>query len=262
MGIITFLTDFGFKNNYVSQMKAVALNITNAKIVDICHHVTPQNVSEGAFLLKTAARYFPKGTVHVGVVDPGVGTERKGIVVVTPKHVFVGPDNGLFIPAAREQGSFDVYEIRNPRFMLNKISNTFHGRDIFTPVAAYILEGIPFTEIGPSTKDYIDLNFEKKRVIDDKKIEGEIIHIDSFGNIVTNLTEDDIKNFFSYGSEISVFLGGKRRKICFSKSYDYVDRNDFLATIGSSGFFEISINQGNAAEELSVKAGDHIKIIH
>lgn len=256
---ITFLTDFGLKSNYPAQMKAVALSITNAQIIDITHNVTPQNISEGAFLLKTSINYFPIGTTHVAVVDPGVGGNRKGIVIVTPRQVFVGPDNGLMIPAAETQGKYQVFEIKNKNLMLENISNTFHGRDVFTPVASHILNGVEFNEIGPKKDNYVKLNLEDTTT-DEKFLIGKILHIDSFGNVITNISKKELQKNLLFQDKLDIFLGRKKHRLNFVKSYDYVTKNELLSTIGSSNYLEISINQGNAAEKLNAKPGEKIKI--
>jgi len=259
MKIMTFLTDFGFKNSYVSQMKAIALSLTDAKLIDISHDITPHNIGEGAFVLKTAVPHFPTGTIHVAVVDPGVGTSRKGIFITTKNQILVGPDNGLLLPAARLLGNYVVYEIQNPKYMSQLVSNTFHARDIFTPVAANILNGVLFEDIGPIIHDYVDLDFGKPEITD-KKATGKIIHIDSFGNIITNIEANDIRKYLDYGQKIMVFIGKKRHKIIFEKSYGYIKKGELLATIGSSNYLEISISQDNASSKLKVKPEDEIKI--
>ena len=182
MGIITFLTDFGTSDSYVSQMKGVVLSITDTRIIDITHEIKPQDINEGAFVLQNVVKYFPIGTVHVAVVDPEVGSNRKGIIVTTINQIFVGPDNGLLIPAARNLGDFIVYEITNEKYMLNSISSTFHGRDIFSPVAANIINGVPFERIGKRIKNFFNLEFEKAK-IENRLANGKILHIDKFGNI-------------------------------------------------------------------------------
>lgn len=260
MKLMTFLSDFGTKSNYVSQMKGVALSLTDARIVDITHDISPQDIIEGAFVLMTAIKHFPMGTVHVAVVDPGVGTFRRGIVVTTQTQILVGPDNGLLIPAARNLGDFIVYEITNPNLMLKTISNTFHGRDIFTPVAANILNGIMFDQIGPITNDFVDLDFGKFE-IRDKTVTGKAIYIDSFGNIVTNIDGDSIKHVISADKKIMLFIGDKRLEIPFVKSYNFVKEGEFLVTVGSSDLLEISLNKGSAAKKLNVKLKDDIKIL-
>lgn len=260
MKLMTFLSDFGTKSNYVSQMKGVALSLTDAKIIDITHDITPQDIREGAFVLMSSIIHFPVGTVHVAVVDPGVGTIRRGIVITTQTQIFVGPDNGLLIPAARNLGNFTVYEITNQNLMIKNVSNTFHGRDVFTPVAANILNGVMFDQIGPIINDYINLDFGKFD-IRDKTANGKTIYIDSFGNIVTNIDGVRLTNVLNYDKKIMLFLGDKRLEIPFVKSYNFVKKGELLATIGSSNLLEISLNQGNAAKKLQVKPDEDIKIL-
>ncbi len=260
MKLMTFLSDFGYKSSYVAQMKGIASSITDATLEDITHDIPAHNIREGAFVLKTASPFFPRGTVHVAVVDPGVGTGRRGIVATTNSQIFVGPDNGLLIPAARALGNFEVYEIQNPDFMLDSVSNTFHGRDVFTPIAAHILNGAYFDEIGSKITDYIDLNFGKFE-IDTKSATGQVIYIDGFGNIITNIDGNRLRILLDYGKKIMLFIGKQKKEIPFVKAYNYVKKDEVLAAIGSNNLLEISINQGNAAEKLKIKPGDQIKIL-
>jgi S-adenosylmethionine hydrolase len=260
MKIMTFLSDFGNQSSYVSQMKGVALSITDARIVDITHEIRPHDIYQGAFVLQTSIPHFPAGTVHVAVVDPGVGTARRGIIVTTRTQILVGPDNGLLIPAARNLGDFFVYEIKNPSLMSNNVSNTFHGRDIFTHVAANILNGIPFEQVGPIITDFIDLDFGKFD-INEKSATGKVINIDRFGNIITNINGIKLKEFLDFDKRIMLFIKNKNINIPFVKSYNFVKVGEFLSTIGSSNLFEISINQDNASDKLKTKLGDEIKIL-
>ena len=260
MKLMTFLSDFGTKSSYVSQMKAVASSITDAQIIDITHEVTPYNIREGAFLLMTAVPYFPSGTVHVAVVDPGVGTSRKGIVVTTRTQILVGPDNGLLIPAAKNLGEFIVYEIANPKITLDFISNTFHGRDVFAPVAAHILNGLRFDDIGPVTNNFSSLNFGICE-INDKSASGKVIYVDCFGNVITNINGLLLNRYLSYGKNISIVVEKKHFEIPFVKSYNFVKKGETLSTIGSSNFLEIALSQGNATKKLGIKIGDEIKIM-
>jgi S-adenosylmethionine hydrolase len=241
-------------------MKGVALSITDTKIVDITHDVTKYNIREGAFILRTSVPYFPLGTVHVAVVDPGVGTNRRGIVITTQSQIFVGPDNGLLIPAARYLGNFTVYEIKNQDLLLKNISHNFHGRDIFTPVASHILNGVLFDQIGPIIQDYIDLDFGKYEITSQSAL-GRIIYIDGFGNIVTNIIGGKLLQFLGFNKEIMVIIGEKQIKIPFVQSYNFVKQKNLLGTIGSSNLFEIAQNQGNAAKQLKVNIDDEIKIL-
>ena len=260
MKIITFLTDFGSKSSYVAQMKGIVSSITDARIVDITHNITPHNIREGAFVLWSSVSYFPLGTVHVAVVDPGVGTERKGILITTRNHILIGPDNGILMPTAHFIGDFTVYEITNKKYMLQNISNTFHGRDIFAPVAAYITKGVPFEEIGEKITDFVDFDFGTAE-ISSKSATGKIIYIDDFGNIITNINGFKLREFLNYGNKIMAFIGDEQQEIPFLKSYGYAKKGEMLATIGSSNLFEIGLNQGNAASKLKAKIDDEIKIL-
>jgi len=259
MKVITFLSDFGLKDGYVAQMKGVASEISDAKLIDITHEISPQNVFEGAYILRTSVPYFPKGTVHIAVVDPGVGTQRRGIVVTAGKHILVGPDNGLLLPVAHYLGNYTVYEIENKKYMLSHLSNTFHGRDIFTPIASHISNGVSIEDIGTKINSYNDIDFGKGE-IKGTAIVGKVIHIDRFGNIITNISGDLVLKNISFNDDILFSIGNKSVKAVFVVSYGYKKKDMFLATLGSNNFFEIAINQGNAAESLSVKPGSIVKI--
>jgi S-adenosylmethionine hydrolase len=260
MKTITFTTDFGIKSNYPSQMKAVILTIApDAKLVDITHSISKHNIAEGAYVLMTTVPYFPKGTIHVAVVDPGVGSLRRGIVIITKTQILVGPDNGLLIPVAKKLAPFQVYEIENRNLMLNKISNVFHGRDVFAPVASYILNGVLFEEIGQIIHDYIDLNLEKIEITQ-KNVIGKILYIDDFGNIITNIQTNHLINNLDKDKKLMFFIGKNNKTIPFVKTYSEVKKGCFLITNSSSGYLEISANQSKASERLKVKLGDEIKI--
>jgi len=260
MKIITFLTDFDMKDGYVAQMKGVVSSIVDSKFVDITHDITPHDVREGAFILQSSVSYFPVGTVHIAVVDPGVGTARRGIIVATRSQILIGPDNGLLMPAAHSLGDFIVYEITNDKYMLNSISNTFHGRDIFSPVAAHIINGILFEEIGSRIYNFVDLNFGKGK-ISDSVAAGKIIYIDRFGNIVTNIEGNFLREILDYGTKIAVFIGDKQQDITFAKSYNFVKKGHILVTLNSNNLIEIAVNQGNAARKLAANLDDDVKVI-
>jgi len=259
MKIITFLTDFGTNSSYVAQMKGVVSSITDARLTDITHEITSHNIREGAFILQNVVPYYPTGTVHVAVVDPGVGTSRRGIIIITKSQILVGPDNSLLMPAAHSLGDFIVYEITNKKYMLNSISNTFHGRDIFAPIAAHIVNGTPFKEIGNRIHDFVDLDFKHGEISKEKAI-GTVIYLDKFGNIITNISGQELIKVLNYDKKMLVSIGENQKEMFFVKSYGFVKKGEFLATIGSSDYLEISINQGNAAKKLNVKEDDDIKI--
>ena len=259
MKIITFLTDFDTTDGYVAQMKGVAASITAARLIDVSHHISSHNICEGAFLLRCTVPYFPDGTVHVAVVDPGVGTRRKGIIITTRKQILVGPDNGLLIPTARFLGEFIVYEISNGKYTLGTKSNTFHARDIFTPIASHICNEIPFEELGKRVDDFVDLKL-KDGEIHENFGKGTIVHIDKFGNVITNIPGDLLLQKISYGYKLKVQIRKKTYKIPIVLSYGHVKKGQLLATIGSSNFLELSLNQGSASEKLSIKQNDPIRI--
>jgi S-adenosylmethionine hydrolase len=256
---ITFLSDFGTKDGYVAQMKGVASSITDARLIDITHEIAPHQVRQGAFVLWTTAPYFPLGTVHVAVVDPGVGTEKKGLVITTKKQILVGPDNGILLPTAHLLGDFVVYEITNPKYMIHPLSRTFHGRDIYAPVAAYIARGVPFHDIGVPTTHYVDLQFRLGEHHGDR-IVGKILYIDRFGNLITNIPREILPKELETTKKITLVSGGSQREIPFVPSYGYVETNQVLATIGSHTFLELGVNLGNAAQTLSLKEDDDIEL--
>ncbi len=259
--IITLTTDFGLKDPYVAEMKAVILSISpNTRIVDITHEIEKFNIRMGAYTLAAACPYFPKGTIHVIVIDPGVGTKRKAILVQTRNSYFIGPDNGVLTLAAKGQGIKHIYKIEKPKLMLPRISNTFHGRDIFAPAAAYLANGTSPSEFGPEIPEIVTPKFAK--IAKTKTaLTGEIIHIDGFGNIITNLREKDLELM---GAKKTVNLKIKdavlNLKLC--KAYSEVDGQQPLVIIGSHNFLEISVNQGNAAENLQTKVGDKVRLYY
>jgi len=258
LNIVTLLTDFGLKNVYVAQMKGVIYSIApQAKCVDITNCVPHQKVRVGSFILESSVDFFPKGTIHLGVVDPGVGTIRRGIVVVTSKNVFIGPDNGLLINVARKQGNFEVFEITNDSLFNETISPTFHGRDIFAPVAAHIVRGIPFNQIGRKIMDYVVLP-DLKPKITDHIVEVDILFIDDFGNIITNLDAVTFHSFIKAASTCKVNIKEKSKQIPYISSYGYIAENQLLVTIGSAGYVEIALNKGNASNILGLSIDDTI----
>ena len=259
MNVIALLTDFGLKDHYVSQMKGVILSINeNAKIVDITHEIEKYNVYAGAFILYLAAKFFPKGTIYVAVVDPSVGSERKPLLIDAKGDFFIGPDNGLLMLAAKEKGITAVYQLLNTKYFRKEPSSTFHGRDIFAPIAAYLSLGVSPKEFGEQITSYEAPSFIEAKVERDK-ILCEVIYIDSFGNIITNATPFHLEKLnLSLGDWINLRIKNKKYKINFSKSYFNVKKGRLLALIGSHGFLELAINSGNAAKNLKVKSGDKI----
>ncbi len=259
--IITLLTDFGLDDNFVGVVKGVILGINpQVEIVDISHSVMPGDILQAAFLLKSSYRYFPSGAIHLVVVDPGVGSSRKAIIARTRRYYFVGPDNGVLSLALRaEEKIIDIVCITNRRFFLKPVSTTFHGRDIFAPVAAHLSCGKDITEFGNSQgKAYGRLEPPRSKI---KKtiLQGEIIYIDRFGNLITNIQEDVFRRF-----------AGKRNfRICLgdevinkiSKSYLRAGKAKPLAVFGSFGNLEISISCGSARDYFTAKRGQRVEVL-
>jgi hypothetical protein len=257
--IITLLSDFGLKDPYVAEMKAVILSICReAAVIDISHEIEKFNIRMGAFILAQAARYFPDGTIHVSVVDPGVGTARRPIVVETGRSLYVGPDNGLLILAARNDGIRHVYEIANRRYMLRKVSRTFHGRDIFSPAAAYLAMGVEPSDLGSEIHDPVEPSFAAPKIRKEEVI-GEVIYIDGFGNLITNISEETLKSLgISEGGSLWIKMGDRALSLKLCSSYGEVEKNKPLAIVGGTGFLEISVNRGNASRILGVELGAQI----
>jgi S-adenosylmethionine hydrolase len=255
--IITLTTDFGLKDPYAAEMKAAILSLCpNAAIVDITHEIEKFNIRMGAYVLSSAAPYFPKGTIHVAVVDPGVGTRRRSILIQTQRGFFVGPDNGLLILAAEHQGITSVYEITNPRLML-QVSSTFHGRDVFAPAAAHLANGVHPSEFGPEIREIARPEFAKVTRRKDALV-GEVLHVDNFGNIITNISEKEIA--LVRRGVVNVELPNRKLKLKLCKTYGEAKPQKLVALIGSHNYLEIAINQGNAAAELKTKPGYKVQV--
>lgn len=257
--IVTLLSDFGLRDPYVAEMKAVILSRCHeVEIVDISHEVAKFDIRMGAFILASATPYFPKGTVHVAVVDPGVGTKRRPIVVETERSCLVGPDNGLLALAAWKEGVENVFVIRNKRFVLPKVSKTFHGRDVFAPIAAHLAGGVAASELGEEIDDYAVPSFAKPRLKENSAL-GEVLHIDGFGNIITNIPSSILSELGVHeGDAVRVEMGKKATALKFCSTFGDVHLGDALTLVGSHDFLEISVNQSNAAERFKAKRGDSV----
>lgn len=257
-GIVTLITDFGYRGEYGGAMKGAILKVNpHCQVVDITHQITPQNIREAAFVLAKSYSYFPAGTVHVVVVDPGVGSERRPVVLKKGEHRFVGPDNGVFSLILAARGPNEGYEITRKLFFLSPVSRTFHGRDIFAPVAGHLSMGVQPRDVGPRIRDFVRVDWPRPRKLRQQFI-GQILWSDSFGNLITNLSRKDFEALLSnHPFEI---LGRKLRIEKIHPTYSQGPPRKPMALFGSSGFLEIAINQGNAEKELRLKAGDEIII--
>jgi len=259
--IITLLSDFGLRDPYVAEMKGVILIICpSAKIVDITHEVEKFDIRMGAFLLAAATPYFPQGTIHVAIVDPGVGTKRRPIIVETERSVYVGPDNGLLLLSAQKEGLKHVYHIANDRIFCKEVSRTFHGRDVFAPVAAYLAKGAQASKLGKEISNPIKPSFAEP-VLRGGKIIGEVLHIDSFGNIVTNISTVFLgKIKASEGNLLTVAVDGRSMTLKLCATYGDAPPSNPLVLIGSSNFLEVAINLGSAEEIFKTKPGGLVEV--
>jgi hypothetical protein len=256
--VITLLTDFGLRDPYVASMKGVILSINpHCHLIDITHQVSPRDIREGAFTLAQAYASFPKGTIHLAVVDPGVGGPRRPALFVTKNYFFVGPDNGLFTIALRTEILKQVVVLTNEKFFLPKISSTFHGRDIFAPVAAHLSLGVKPQSFGPSIKSWHKISFSDPAVKRGKLI-GEIIHVDGFGNLVSNIDRERLLQFAD-GRPFIISVG-KRVIRGLKRGYWEGSRGKPIALIGSGGFLEISIREGSAQKFLNTRKGNRVVV--
>jgi len=255
MPLITLTTDFGVRDWFVGTMKGVILGIQpRATVVDITHEIPAGDVRGGAFALAASWHFFPKGTVHVVVVDPGVGSARKAIAVQTAKAVFIGPDNGVLSCALARKKVTAIHALENEAYFLLPVSRTFHGRDVFAPVAAHLSRGVPIRRLGPALKEFVRLDWpgpQKQR----GGIVGQVVYIDRFGNAITNLEGGLLRGWER--AACKVYARG--RLVCPLKTfYQGVAPKTPVALVGSGGFLEIALNGGSAAKTLGLRIGTRV----
>ncbi len=253
MKAITLLTDFGLKDPYAGVMKGVILSINpDARIVDITHEVEPQDVTEGCFLIREAYPYFSRGSIHVCVIDPTVGSERRAIVLVHDGHIFVGPDNGLFSLIIDKRSR--AYQVENRRYMLKDLSGTFHGRDIFAPVAAHLSLGLDPAMLGKKIDDPVLLG-DLHPTIKGHTLTGRVVRFDRFGNVLSNIPVETFRRFVK-GRPFQVRLSDMR----FERLSGSYFENRHTCVVGSSGNLEFGLFGGNLAQEKLIKKGDGITV--
>ncbi len=269
--VITLTTDFGLKDGYVAAMRGVILRINpDAEIVDVTHDISPQDIASAAFVLGAAYSYFPEHSIHVAVVDPDVGTSRRALVLRTPKGVFVAPDNGLLTYVLKDyraktegQAGFmepcsvtapsgcDAFSLTNSSYWLSQVSSTFHGRDIFAPVAAHLSLGEQPEKMGVAVAELTCLNIPDPKV-KDKLMVGKVIHVDRFGNLITN-----IENKALLGKKAVVEI---KNKTIVGIAHTYASKRGLAAILGSHGYLEIAVANGSAAEVLKARVGEEVRV--
>jgi S-adenosyl-L-methionine hydrolase (adenosine-forming) len=255
--LITLTTDFGTSDYFVGAMKGVMLGIApTAHIVDITHEIAPFEVNQAAFTIAQAAQWFPKGTVHVVVVDPGVGTARRPILVEAAGQRFIGPDNGVFT-MIYQSGPHKVREIANPKLMLKTVSRTFHGRDVFAPAAAHLASGMAAARFGKLIRDYVRSETVKPALAKKQRWSGSVLKVDHFGNLITNF---DMREFGELRTHAFEILAGSQIIRRLALTYAESGIGELVAIEGSSGFLEISANQESACEKLGCGVGAPVEL--
>jgi len=259
--VVALLTDFGLKDNYVGVMKGVILShVPDAKLIDLTHDVPPQHIRFGAFQLVTSYKNFPDGTLFLCVVDPGVGSERKILYAECAGKKFIGPDNGLLSWVFKENKPTHLWDISQSNFdEKGKVSQTFHGRDIMAPFAAFILKGGDPSSVGRPLSQWQEIPFPSVRK-SGSEWQGEILVIDSFGNLITNFLSEEVQDMASHSTIWIELSNGHAPLRGLASAYSSVEPEKLLAISGSSGFVEISLREGSAAKKTGLKEGDKIAL--
>jgi S-adenosylmethionine hydrolase len=257
--ILTLITDFGVKDHYAGTMKGVILSIfPEARLVDITHEVPPFSIHEGAYALAQSAPHFPPGTTHLIVVDPGVGTSRRAILAQANKQVFIAPDNGVLSLVLRSSPAYQVRELTNRALWRASLSSTFHGRDIFAPVAAAIAGGKARPEdVGPLIEDPVFLPDLEPQLLNHDNWRGTVLSVDHFGNVITNFDRD---RFLEKVQSGYAFAAASQLVTRFRNTFGEAPNHEIFAYAGSSGYLELGINQGSAAASLGLRAGDSVHL--
>jgi S-adenosylmethionine hydrolase len=258
--LITLLTDFGERDCFVASMKGVILSINSAvAIVDLSHQIASHQIQEAGYFLKSCYRYFPTGTIHVAVVDPGVGSERRALLVSAAGSLFLGPDNGLFTELLEQEAEAKVWQINNHQYRLETVGSTFDGRDVFAPAAAWLSKGVPPTFFGPAIHDPIRRSVAIPEWHEQVLI-GKIISVDRFGNLISNITARQVREFrAAMGQTVEIHIGTHVIQELVA-SYSQGSRQAPSALINSSGNLEIFLQEDNAAQSLDVGVGEEVRL--
>jgi S-adenosylmethionine hydrolase len=258
---ITLLSDFGLTDPYVAEMKGTILSINpDLRIVDVSHGIERHNIAMGSFVLETALPYFPQGSIHVAVVDPGVGTERLPLVVLCKLGVLVGPDNGLLFRAAERLGFKAAYQIGSRRSKGERVSATFHGRDVFARTAAKLADGLRPDTVGAAVKELVRLDIPSVS-LSDEGMTCTVLHVDSFGNVILNLGEKELLRLGLHeGRRLGVKMAHGRSSASIARTYSEIHRDQLGIILGSQGFVEIAMRESSAAARLGLKPLDQVEI--
>jgi hypothetical protein len=260
--IITLTTDFGLNDHFIGTMKGVILSIEpEAEIVDICHSVQAFDVLDGALTISQAYSYFPTGTVHMVIVDPGVGTARRPLLVTSERHHFVAPDNGVLSLVYRKEERLSARHVTGEHYFLQPVSNTFHGRDVFSPIAAYLAKGVDPAKFGEEVKDFVRFGAPKPKAVNENTLRGVVLKVDRFGNLITNITPQDAPMLFTENPGAFKIVLGQREITEIKDAYASGAPGEVFGILGSMGYLEIAANRGAAAQLLGVGKGTDVNIV-
>lgn len=260
--IITFTTDFGVSDHYVGAMKGVILNINpEARIVDISNAVQSCDVLDGALTIAHAYRYYPTGTIHLVIVDPGVGSTRRPLLVTADKHRFIAPDNGVLSLVYEQEERLSVRHITSEHYFLQPLSHTFHGRDLFAAVAGYMSKGLQAEKLGEEITDFVRFSAPKPKAIQPNLIKGVVLKVDRFGNLITNFTPENVPQLFQDQPGAFKILVGKQEITRMRSTYAEGTPGEVFGILGSMGYLEIATNRGSAARSLSADKGTDVGVL-
>ena len=259
--IVTLTTDFGEQDYYVGAMKGVILDVCpDTEVIDLCHNVLPYDILDAAFTIAQSYRWFPLRTVHLVVVDPGVGSQRRPIIVSGDRHFFIGPDNGVFSFIYPEQEKLTVWHITGDHYFHQPVSNTFHARDVFAAVAGWLAKGVEARQFGDEIEDYVKLSIPKAQAVNDKSWKGMVLKVDRFGNVITNIAAADCPALFAEPTPPFKLTAGGKDITKLVPNYAEGGQGEIFALLGSSGYLEIATNRGGAGKLLSLNRGAEVTL--
>ncbi len=259
--IVTLTTDFGTADYYVGAMKGVVLGVCpEAEVLDLCHDVIPYDILDAAFTIAQSYHYYPLRTIHVVVVDPGVGTQRRPLLVTGDQHLFIAPDNGVLSFIYPQQEKLSVYHITGTHYFHQPVSNTFHARDVFAAVAGWLAKGVEPRQFGDLIEDYVKLTIPKPQATGDNAWKGMVLKVDRFGNAITNIAAEDCPALFVEPTPPFKMTAAEKEIDKLATSYSEGAQNEVFALLGSSGYLEIASNRGGAAKILGLKRGQEVSL--
>jgi len=260
--LVTLISDFGHADHFVGAVKGVILNINpDVQIVDICHEVNSYDIFDAAFSLAQSYRLFPADTIHLVVVDPGVGTARRPLLARTIEYKFIAPDNGVLSLIYEREESIEVRHVTSDHYFLNPVSNTFHARDIFAPVAGWLSKGLEVDKFGEPITDFAKFTSPRPKRVSDQLVKGVVLRIDKFGNVITNLTPEDVPALFAENPPPFKIIIGQQEITKLNLAYSMGKPSEIFAIVGSSGYVEICTNRGSAAKALNAGRGAEVGVM-